>query len=187
MEMSSEILIRYADLLDYPGGGVTLEPEALLALVAADCPPAAEALADFTRFMADSDRTRMEEAYTATFDLRPVCSPYVGYHLCGEGYQRSRFLVKLQEIYRRYGFAVEGELADHFPAVLRFLARAGDEPEGRELARDGLLPALEKSLAAFEEPSPYGELLRSLQLWLRGDMERPDAQPVVAPQEESVS
>jgi len=186
MKMSSEILRRYADLLDYPGGGAAAEPEVQMSMVAADCPPAAEALAEFARFAAESDRARMEEAYTATFDLRPVCSPYVGYHLCGEGYQRSRFLVKLQEIYRRHGFAVEGELADHFPAVLRFLARVGDEREARELALDGLLPALEKSLAAFEEPSPYGELIRSLQLWLAGSLERAEAQPAVAPQEESV-
>ena len=172
MEMSPEILRHYAALLDYPRGETADELAGLMPLMRADCPSAADRLSTFHRFVADADSARMEEAYTATFDLRPLCSPYVGYHVCGEGYQRSRFLVKLQEIYRRHDFTVKGELADHFAAVAHFLSLAGADPEAQDLVLDGLLPALEKSLTAFDEPTPYGELIRSLQIWLKQSTER---------------
>ncbi|NIQ94563.1 MAG: hypothetical protein GWO11_02015, partial [Desulfuromonadales bacterium] len=60
------------------------------------CPDAAAALRPFSHFARASELAALEETYTAIFDLRPSCCPYLGYQLCGEGYQRSRFLVGLQ-------------------------------------------------------------------------------------------
>jgi nitrate reductase assembly molybdenum cofactor insertion protein NarJ len=64
---------------------------------------------------------------------------------------------------------VTGELPDHLTSVLRFLAEAGGEDDGRALREDGLVPALEKMSGAFRESSgnPYGKVLNALRILLR--------------------
>ena len=71
------------------------------------------------------------------------CYPYIGHHLLGESYRRSRFMVGLQERYREHGFEVPPEeLPDHVLVVLRFLAHAPDSDLAEEIVGEALLPAL---------------------------------------------
>jgi nitrate reductase delta subunit len=167
MNAEREIFTLYADLLDYPGEATARRALAGAELLAAHAPPAAPALTRFAGFAAEAGSARLEELYTATFDLNPLCFPYVGYQLCGEGRQRTLLLVRLQELYREHGFAAGAELPDHLTVVLRFLAAAAPGSEREALTADGLRPALAKMLAAFSEAGhPYAELLRSLRAFV---------------------
>ena len=137
-----------AALLDYPQPALARQARECRDLVAADSPGAA-ALLD--AFLADLDSVpaeRLEELYSGAFDLTmtvdadATCYPYVGHHLFGESYRRSRFMAGLVERYRPHGFDAGTELPDHVAVVLRFLARCDDEELAEELVGEALLPAL---------------------------------------------
>lgn len=187
MKTNQQICEHFAALLSYPCTDTARRTDEIVELLTADHPRAAADLGPFHTLAGKSALSGLEELYTATFDLRPSCCPYLGYHLCGEGYQRSRFLVGLQQEYRRHGFVPDSaEMADHFAEVLRFLSVLDDEKASRELVEDGLLPAVEKGLSEIEEDQPYGAVLRALLAWLTpADTARPD--PGSVEQEEKVS
>jgi nitrate reductase delta subunit len=105
--------------------------------------------------------------FTATFDLQPVCHPYVGYQLCGESQQRGMFLIQLNQLYRQHGFVAGVELPDHLSTLLRFIGTRAPQECRRELIEDGLLPALAKILQGLDAGDhPYADLLVSLQSFL---------------------
>jgi nitrate reductase molybdenum cofactor assembly chaperone NarJ/NarW len=81
----------------------------------------------------------LQAVYTATFDLAPSCSPYLGTHLFGdESRDRARLMLGLR------GAGIEGkELPDHIAEVLAFAPRFSEE-EWRELVPLVLEPALAK-------------------------------------------
>jgi nitrate reductase delta subunit len=77
----------------------------------------------FQDFVKSVSITDLEELYTSTFDVNPVCFPYPGFHLFGENFNRADFLVKLKQKYQEHGFiAPDHELADHLAITLQFLS-----------------------------------------------------------------
>lgn len=166
MENRHRICGLFAELIDYPRAQTAGFASDLASHLASEHPEAVRLLEIFHGFAAGTAPDRLEELYTLTFDLQPQCCPYLGYHLCGEGYQRSRFLVGLREVYRTHGFTAEGELADHYREVLRFMSRVSDERIWLDLAADGLLPALEKGVEGVSSDNPYGSLLGALKTYL---------------------
>jgi nitrate reductase molybdenum cofactor assembly chaperone NarJ/NarW len=149
-----------ARLLSYPCGDV-----AAAACRARDLAGpgtrAAAALARFAESSAAIAPSALEELYTATFDLRPACTPYFGAQLLGDDSPvRGPLLAKLAEVYAGEGFRPREELADHVAEVLGFLAVARPGPARDDLLADGLLPALGKMIAALDGlENPYRELL----------------------------
>ncbi len=138
-----QLLRLFADILDYPSPGVAEKALQCEAVVSATVPEAAAFVRAFRTFAEATPLAHLEEVYTGFFDLNPVCYPYVGYHLFGESYGRSTFLLALRERYRAQGFALgEAELADRLSVVLRFAAARWGEPESSELIAEGALPAL---------------------------------------------
>jgi len=113
---------------------------------------------------------RMQELFTTTFDMQPVCYPYIGFHLYGESYKRGAFMAQLNEAYHGIGYSAEQELPDNLSVILRFI---GFDSENRytefsqALLSDGVLPALEKMLKVFGEGSenPYFAILSALNLF----------------------
>jgi nitrate reductase molybdenum cofactor assembly chaperone NarJ/NarW len=158
-----EIYRHFAALLSYPQGDMGDAARTCLALLSEHNRPAADELKGFCDFVVSQAPSRIEEVYTATFDLQPVCYPYVGYQLFGESKQRALFLVKLQECYRAHGYIKGGELPDHLSEILQFLAMAPDATDCEDLVNDGLLPALANIVQGVEGEHPYGDLLRALQ------------------------
>lgn len=158
-----------ADALDYPGAGW---PQILARCRAASeggsaLGPAAPPLAAFASAAGAIPQGQLEELYTASFDMQPEMSLNTGFHLFGDDYLRSAFLAKLVEIYQQRGFAGGTELPDHACQLLRFLARAGEEPEAAAstegLAQDCLAPALARVAARLEAARhPYADLLRAI-------------------------
>jgi len=123
---------------------------------------AARRMARFARFVAQTPLAALEEHYAATFDLRPVCYPYVGFHLFGETYKRGEFLARLNERYRASDFEAAGELPDHLGVVLRYLARTGDPA----LLSEGAIPAVLRMIAPLRD-NPYRDLLQAILAVLR--------------------
>lgn len=112
-------------------------------------------------------RTDMEELYTRTFDINPVCSLEIGWHLYGENYDRGAFLVTMRELLRMHSVPESSELPDHLTHALRVLGRMS-ENERRRFAARSIAPALEKMLDGIpREGNPYRHLIDAYDALLR--------------------
>ncbi|MCW5979691.1 MAG: nitrate reductase molybdenum cofactor assembly chaperone [Bryobacteraceae bacterium] len=105
----------------------------------------------------------LQELYTRTFDLNPVCSLEVGWQLYGEEYARGRFLVAMRDQLRQHGIPESTELPDHLTHLLPLLDRL--EPNvAQEFAAEFAGPAVKKMLAAFQgKDNPFRELLLAVE------------------------
>jgi nitrate reductase delta subunit len=151
-----------AKLLAYPQGDYRDKLDACRRNMADVVPEAASLLDQFAVGLAGRSVEEIEELYTQTFDLNPVCSLEVGWHLFGENYSRGEFLVVMRQELRRYGLPESSELPDHLTHVLRALGHM-ETPEADRFIRTYVLPALQKMLAALaEKDSPWTLLLEAI-------------------------
>jgi nitrate reductase molybdenum cofactor assembly chaperone NarJ/NarW len=161
----------FADLLDYPTLATTLKAGHCYARLQQSQSDAAALLESFYQTTEQQSLEQMQELYTATFDMQPVCYPYIGYQLFGESYKRGAFMAQLNEAYHACSYSAGRELPDQLAVILRFL---GLEAAGKQddfcqvLLMEGLQPALEKMLQVFGQQSenPYFSLLSALHLFL---------------------
>lgn len=108
-------------------------------------------------------RTDLEEIYTRTFDLNPVCSLDIGWHLYAENYDRGTFLVDMRNALKEHGIGESAELPDHLPTVLRLLARM-EPARGAALTEASVLPAIRKMTAGFSDTrNPYAAVVGILE------------------------
>lgn len=138
-------------------------------LLAAGADAAAEALDDFERAVARLPLEQIEELYTRTFDLSPVCVPFLSVHLFGqESFRRARLMTGLEEAYRKAGFDRSdgdgSELPDHLGVVLR-AAEVFSAEEWRELVDLAMARPLACMAGALEAPgarkNPYRHLVEA--------------------------
>ncbi|HKZ83710.1 MAG TPA: nitrate reductase molybdenum cofactor assembly chaperone [Anaerolineae bacterium] len=150
MKIDPRIFQLLADVLDYPQPGLidaARECEDRSARLNA---ASAASVHEFITFAEALSLERLQEIYTSIFELNATCHPYVGYHLFGESYKRSVFLLGLKERFDARGFSYGTELPDHLVVLLRFLALCDDDALADELIRVAMLPALEKMIGARE-------------------------------------
>lgn len=103
-----------------------------------------------------------EELYTRTFDINPVSSLEIGWHLYGEQYERGAFMVQMRQMLHKHFIEETSELPDHLTHVLLLLGRL-EQKEADEFAAKYLLPSLEKILEGFKEvENPYKSALLAL-------------------------
>lgn len=161
----------FAVLLEYPSSNFGEQSQGCLEQMRSVHPEAAGMFERFANAVEQHSMGRMQELYTTTFDMQPVCYPYVGFHLYGESYKRGAFMAQLNEAYHAVGYSAGQELPDNLSVILRFI---GFDSENRysefsqALISDGVLPALEKMRKVFGEESenPYFGLLVTLHLFL---------------------
>lgn len=151
---NDRIFALFATLLDYPWSPVAEAAAECATLTAPRSPEAAAFLSEFAAFARRTPLSRLEEIYTGVFELDATCHPYVGYHLFGESYKRSAFLVGLKECYRPYQIDYGSELPDHLAVILRFLAVCRDEAELEDMIREALHPTVRKMLKEKDEEPP---------------------------------
>lgn len=168
------LLQLFAQLLEYPGADLAAAARVCAAELAAVDTAAAALVGRFCRFVEATPRGRLEEIYTSLFDMETPLYPYVGYHLFGETYKRSLFLIGLKERFRAQGFTPAGtELPDHVSTLLRFVATCTDAEMRQELVLEAIRPALEPMVQEAEQeagpdpaeqpgPAAYRDLLRAL-------------------------
>jgi len=107
-----------------------------------------------------------EELYTRTFDINPVASLEIGWHIWGEAYERGVFLVTMRSILRKFEITESQELPDHLSHAL---AAAGkmEEAEANQFISTFLIKALGKILEGFKEKeNPYEHILQALQYYV---------------------
>ena len=123
---------------------------------------AAAALGAFCDATGDLDQNGLEELYTRTFDLNPVCTLEVGWHLYGEQYRRGRFLVQARDLLQRVGIEEQGELPDHLMSLLPAVACL-DPENAAVFAGTYMVPAVDKMLSGLEgKANPYEQVLRAV-------------------------
>jgi nitrate reductase delta subunit len=128
-------------------------------------PPARiDCAGEFFDEVAHVDPRGLEELYTTTFDLNPVATLEVGWHLWGEQYERGRFLADLRGLQAQLGIDDGGELPDHLTVLLPTIAARPDDAELRQKAAK----AIEKMLKPLDEHgNPYRHVLRAAKEALR--------------------
>lgn len=161
----------FADLLDYPTLVTSLKAGHCYERLQHSQPDVATLLEIFYCAMEQRNLEQMQELYTTTFDMQPVCYPYIGYQLFGESYKRGAFMAKLNEAYHAFEYSAGSELPDHISVALRFIGldsanRMGDFCQA--LLNEGLIPALQKMLQTFgaQSENPYFGLLTALHWFL---------------------
>jgi nitrate reductase delta subunit len=148
MDRLRELYDLLAQLVSYPDADYARRLRRCRELVAAEMCEAAHWLDRFAQEIASRIASGFEELFTATFDLNPVCSLEVGWHLFGENYERGEFLVAMRGQLRRCELIESTELPDHLSHVLRLVARL-PVAEADSLVSKSVLPALEKMLAGL--------------------------------------
>jgi nitrate reductase delta subunit len=151
-----------AGLLAYPDAGFHQRVTACRQAVADRHPEAAELLDRFAGCIAPLSAEELEELYTQTFDLNPVCSLEVGWHLFGENYSRGEFLVTMRQELRRSALPESTELPDHLTHVVAAVARMEPRQADR-FTVTFLLPALQKMLKGLAgKGSPFENVLEAI-------------------------
>ena len=136
-------LERIAELLVYPTAGWHERARACAEAVGELDPEVGRLLADFVAQTHDLPVGQLQELFTSTFDLNPVCSLEVGWHLFGEDYSRGAFLVRMREELRRLQLPESTELPDHLTHVLAVLEKM-DAEAAEKFAAACVMPALKK-------------------------------------------
>ena len=170
-DSTSTLYDLFADLLQYPTLATSLNAGHCYERLQHFQPDVASLLESFYQATEQRSLEQMQELYTVTFDMQPVCYPYLGYQLFGESYKRGAFMAQLNEAYHTIGYSAVQELPDHVAVVLRYLGLDSTNRQNdfcQALINEGLIPAMEKMLKVFGEGSenPYFGLLSALHLFL---------------------
>jgi len=172
--VSKEAFPLLGQMLSYPSPRLASAAERCAGLLATEHAAAVDCLAPFLSWLGNTSLERLEEVYTATFDLNPVCCPYAAYHLFGDGPKRSALMLKLLEAYRERAFSAGNELPDHVALLLSFLPRLEGEPEN-DLRREVLIPALQKMASSLDTRNPYHSVISAALLLVQGESQaRPE-------------
>ncbi len=152
-----------AALLTYPEADY---PQRVETSLRASTPECRESLEHFAGAVEKLEVWELQELFTRTFDMNPVCSLELGWQLFGENYERGLLLVRMREELRRYGLCESTELPDHLTHVLELLERM-DHETAADFAAACVLPALEKMLAALRgKENPFESVLLAIQRFL---------------------
>jgi nitrate reductase delta subunit len=155
---SSPTYDAFAGLLTYPEPDYKERIEVCLRLAPSEC---REEVKQFSAVVENLATDEVQELFTRTFDLNPVCSLELGWHLFGENYERGLLLVRMREELRKHGVEESGELPDHLVLVLRLVGRMETE-SAIDFVGACVLPALEKMLQAIEgKDNPYEQVLHA--------------------------
>ena len=154
-------------LLRYPEGDYALHLADAAARLEDEAPEAARLIGDFNSRTLGFTVENLQELYTRTFELSPLCALEVGWQLYGEEYARGSFLVFMRDALRRHGVPEETELPDHLAHVLPLLDRL-DDSDAQELAQEAVLPAIDKMLQGVSgKNNPYESVLRAISGFLQ--------------------
>jgi nitrate reductase delta subunit len=78
---------------------------------------------NFLNYLGNNPLIRLQEEYTAIFDLNPATSLNLTYHKWGDARERGNALAELNNLYRKAGYEnCNGDLPDYLPLVLEFLS-----------------------------------------------------------------
>jgi nitrate reductase delta subunit len=151
----------FAGILGYPERPIGKPVGDCVAELAPEFPDAHARLNDFENAIGGKSLGQLQEAYTNAFDLRPDCTPNLGYHLFGDDGRRGLFLAELKGRMEACGIPLGSELPDHISLLLRYMHAA--EQERYTLIEDCMLPAVSRMVEVLASTeNPYKNALRAL-------------------------
>ena len=157
--MNTAIYDSLALLLTYPAEDYQQRIQEAVQMVPLECRTDLEQFAEGVRRFSTNE---LDELFTRTFDLNPLCSLEMGWHLFGENYERGLVLVRMREQLRLHGLPESTELPDHLTHVLRLVSRM-EWSAGADFAGACVLPALEKMLQAMNgKNNPFEWVLQAV-------------------------
>lgn len=162
---------RLADLLEYPGDDWGVLVEMCKRQVSAERPDVASDFLEFCQQVETLSVAELQELYTRTFDLNPVCALEIGYHVFGENYKRGVLLARLRQTELPYDLGQDRQLPDYLPVLLRLLVRLDDMELRSALISELMIPAVEKMIEALSQnENPYAGLVRMIRRALELDV-----------------
>lgn len=156
-----EVLALVAPLLDYPCEDFFNSLDTVANSIQRKCPDAYKNLIEFKKSLSDLNREELEELYTRTFDVAPVCSPYVSVHIYGdENFDRGNLMATLATKFEERGFKNGTELPDHLAVLLKFAKYLTDEElsELIEFCLNEPVENMSNSLKGSKKSNPYYHL-----------------------------
>ncbi|MGE5056126.1 MAG: nitrate reductase molybdenum cofactor assembly chaperone [Acidobacteriota bacterium] len=160
----ADLYQAFAALLTYPDENYRQHVQSAQSLAPAEC---GALLAQFAESIEGLQIWELEELFTRTFDMNPMCSLELGWHLFGENYERGLLLVRLREELRQYEIPESTELPDHLTHILTLLGRM-DHARAEDFTAACVLPAVTKMIGAVEgKGNPYQHVLLGIQRFLR--------------------
>lgn len=177
--MTHHVYNIFADLLEYPEEPWSALRDHAANRFAPQSGAVAENVSAFCAATAQFQLYSLQECYTRTFDLNPVCTLDIGHYLFGEDYKRGLFLANLRETEAPYTLGQKRQLPDYLPVLLRFLVVLDDQELRSSLISECLLPAIEQMVATLDRTNnPHRHLVRAIYLAMRE--EAPAYQPRTA-------
>ena len=165
------IYALFAGILDYPQRSIAKPLADCAAELGPEVPEALAHLKEFQDALGDKSLRQLQEVYTNAFDLRPDCTPNLGYHLFGDDGRRGLFLAELKGRMESRGMPLGVELPDHIALLLRYLDIA-EEEERTIVIEDCLLPAVARMVEVLKPGgNPYRHALSALLSLLRHQRE----------------
>ncbi|MFN8657399.1 MAG: molecular chaperone TorD family protein [Candidatus Obscuribacterales bacterium] len=124
---------------------------------------AGDLLEKFNQEISKLTTSDLEEIFTRTFDMAPVCVPYISAHIFGdENYERGKLMSGLLDRYSEIGFDYGREMPDHVAVVLRFAGQCQDD-ELQELIEYVLSEPIKQMADSLSgSDNPYQWLLLSI-------------------------
>lgn len=160
--MNQEHYHLLAGLLEYPSErwpSLRVDAEAHFSNRAT---AATENVLAFCRMASEIPLYLLQERYTMTFDLNPVCALEIGHYLFGEDYKRGLFLANLRETEAPYELGQAHQLPDFLPVLLRLLPALDDRELKSSLILECMLPAAGQMVRVLENTEiPYKFLLNA--------------------------
>lgn len=149
------------EIFEYPRAEYKSAVEAWCTKYAPIFDGATQSMNEFAKAIADTTDTSLEEIYTRTFDMAPICSPYISGHIYGdENFERGTLLTALNERYQSASFDTHGELPDHLAVILRFAPQMTEE-ELQELFEFCLSKPLDDMVAGLSG-NPYEHAIKAV-------------------------
>lgn len=157
--MSLRLYSNLACLFEYPTPYYRTQAEDCFKQLQQHVPEAALILEPFIEYVRQSSYEDLEESFSYTFDLNPVCTLEIGWHLFGEDYRRGQFMAKMRREMAQEGIEESHELPDHLTHTL-VLLDAMDPKNEAFFAEACVIPAMKKMLDGFEgKESEYKSLV----------------------------
>ena len=165
LELSlAQKLHALAPLLEYPRADFDARlNEAMLAVQYNS--QAFDLLKEFQTTVNSLEAHQLEELYTRTFDLAPICIPYMSSYIYGdENFERGALMTGLQQRYDECKFDTKGELPDHLALLMRFAPNFSEE-EMSELLEFCMVAGLDKMCESMKNADNlYYNVLRTTQV-----------------------
>lgn len=157
------LLAQLANCFDYPRTDTAMGSRLLASEFGTKFPEMRDALQELSEWLESAAPGEPQERYTDLFDLKPVCTLNISFHLWGDTYQRGAFLSEISRELREVKIDPGDELPDYLPTILRLLERINDVEDLELIVEKVLLPALQKMTHALETSSaPWAKVLACL-------------------------